>query len=247
MTRPARLGAAALLAAAATLTAQAEPAERPPARPSWVAEGNQWNSIPRDDYREWHFFGGFRFAFPTLDLSLRGGNALVLTDLEQTQTALATGAASGLPRRGIELPAPRRRLSNDELRDRLARSLRAVDRDQGGAADRIGDQMLDIPRYLYCEGGVVVVRDGVEVLRCDRLWISPVDDRVVIENAELRYFRGDQGRRPHAGRARAAVRQAGRALDRPRRHPDDLHRRPSRTPRWRSTTSRSSNAKASSR
>lgn len=195
MTRPARLGAAALLAAAATLTAQAEPAERPPARPSWVAEGNQWNSIPRDDYREWHFFGGFRFAFPTLDLSLRGGNALVLTDLEQTQTALATGAASGLPRRGIDLPAPRRRLSNDELRDRLARSLRAVDRDQGGAADRIGDQMLDIPRYLYCEGGVVVVRDGVEVLRCDRLWISPVDDRVVIENFELRYAAAGKDRK----------------------------------------------------
>ena len=48
-------------------------------------------------------------------------------------------------------------------------------------------QALRLFRYLYCEGDIVVVQKGVEVLRCDRMWISPIDDRVVVENAEIRY------------------------------------------------------------
>src|SRR6185436_3803928 len=31
-----------------------------------------------------------------------------------------------------------------------------------------------------------------EVARCDRLWISPLDDRMVLEGAELRYLAVDE-------------------------------------------------------
>jgi hypothetical protein len=179
------LAVAVACAVAAGLRAQVEPPAGGPVPPF----GDQWNSlqsIDRDDYREWHFLGGFRLAMPSLRLSIRGENALLLTDLEETR-ALAQTAGDGPVRRGIELPAPRRRLSPDELRERMLRSLRAVGRADPARVADVGDRALDVPRYLYCEGGVVVVRDGLEVLRCDRLWISPLDDRIVVENAELRY------------------------------------------------------------
>lgn len=170
------------------LRAQGErQAPRAAADTPWIAEANLSQSIDRDDYREWHFFGGFRFALPELQVSIRGNDALVLTDLEETHAAFRSRSDAGLPRRGIDLPAPRRRLSNDELRERLARSVRAVSQADAARARTVDDRALDIPRFFYCEGGVVVVREGVEVLRCDRLWISPIDDRIVVENFELRY------------------------------------------------------------
>jgi len=162
-------------------------AQNPPAAgfdvdPAWA------KTVDRDDYREWHIAGGFRFSFPELKLTIRGGNALMLTDLEESHAAIrGQSAGGGLPRRSIELPEPRRRLSNDQIRERLARAVSAVSQTDAARVDAVRDQFLDVPRYLYCEDGVVVVRDGVEVLRCDRLWISPVDDRVVVENFELRY------------------------------------------------------------
>lgn len=178
-------GAAACLAAAA---AQAQ--ERPAGAQALPPFGDQWatlQSIDRDDFREWHLLGGFRLVVPELRLSIRGQNALVLTDLESTRLAAAAARDDGL-RRGIDLPAPRRRVSPDELRARLLRTLGAIGRADPPRVDPLGDQLLDVPRYIYCEGGIVVVRDGLEVLRCERLWISPLDDRVVVENAELRYL-----------------------------------------------------------
>ena len=75
-----------------------------------------------------------------------------------------------------------------------------------------GEQSLrDLPRLLYCEDGVVVVRDGVESLRCDRLWLSPLDDRIVVENAELRYVtRTPQGEDTLIVRGPRLVKQGGR-------------------------------------
>ena len=35
------------------------------------------------------------------------------------------------------------------------------------------------------EGGITVVRRGVQVMRCERLWISPLEDRIVAEGVEL--------------------------------------------------------------
>jgi hypothetical protein len=104
----------------------------------------------------------------------------------------STGAR---PRRGIELPAPRRRLSPELLAARAASAMRAAGRPGPLPTGERTNTALRLPRHLYFEGGIVVVREGVEVARCDRLWISPLDDRMVLEGAELRYLSvDDRGR-----------------------------------------------------
>lgn len=166
-------------------------------------------SADRDDYREFHLFGGFRFVVPGFDLDVRGANALLLLDLDAYHEAVRR-RDGGLPRRGMAPPAPRRRLSNDQIRARFDRTLRAAGTSGRVTADRPDELTLDLLRYLYCEGGVVVVRDGVEVLRCDRLWISPLDDRVVVENAELRYVTPGRPGSTLVVRGPRLVKQGGR-------------------------------------
>lgn len=210
--------AAAAFAAAAAALARAQEPQGPTAPqaapPVWVAESNLTQSLVRDDHREWHFFGGFRFAMPGLDVAIRGGNALALTDLEETPAKAPARDAGGL-RREPPQPDPRRRVSDAELQERLARALRAV----GDAAPQPlagkEQRLRDLPRLLYCEDGVVVVRAGVQVLRCDRLWLSPLDDRVVVENAELRYVtRTPKGEDTLVVRGPRLVKQGGRWVGR---------------------------------
>ncbi len=114
---------------------------------------------------------------------------------EQIRAVLEQRDASGLPRRAIDPPPARRRLSPEQLRERLDRTLRAGGRADDEPAGRVTDQQVDLLRFLYFEGGVTVVRDGVEVLRCDRMWVSPLDDRIVVENAEIRYLTPDAATR----------------------------------------------------
>ena len=177
---------AAHVAMVAFAMAQQEPA---PSVPGLLLdhEHSFLEEVVRDDYREVRVFGGFRFRSPAYGLELRGENALLLLDLDETERAASRRSGSGLPRRGIELPEPRRRLSPAQIRERLDHTLRAIGRTDGLPASSRTDLALDVLRYVYCEGGIVVVRDGREVLRCDRLWLSPLEDRVVVENAELRY------------------------------------------------------------
>jgi hypothetical protein len=147
----------------------------------------------RDDYREVHVYGGFQLRVPELGITIRGGNALLLLDLDAWLAATQTlGGSRGLPHRGMPAPAARRLLTNDEIRARLENSLRAIGRAEPLPSTPVADQALDLLRYLYCEEGVVVVRDGVEVVRCDRLWLSPLDDRIVVEGVELRYPASDR-------------------------------------------------------
>lgn len=211
------LAAAAFAAAAAALARAQDPpttAASQAAPPVWVAESNLTQSLVRDDHREWHFFGGFRFALPGLDVAIRGGNALALTDLEESPAKAPARDAGGL-RREPPAPDPRRRVSEAELQERLARALRAV----GDAAPQPlasrEQRLRDLPRLLYCEDGVVVVREGVQVLRCDRLWLSPLDDRVVVENAELRYVtKTPKGEDTLVVRGPRLVKQGGRWVGR---------------------------------
>lgn len=150
-------------------------------------------SFWRDDYYEVHLNGTYRLALPELKLEIRGDNALLMLDADAVRSARGQRRGSGLPSRGIAPLEPRRVLSNAAIRERLASMLHAIGRSDGIQASPTVNQSLELLRYLYCEGGIVVVREGVEVLRCDRMWISPADDRVVVENAELRYFTNDQG------------------------------------------------------
>ena len=171
------------LALAATGTAQE------PAGSGYDLRYGAFRARERDDYYEVQAQGGFRFEVKGLGLTIRGDSLLLLNDLETMRVASQRPRDSGLPTRGLPQPAPRRRLSTAEIRARLQRTLRAVGQapTEQGASGGLDDEALQLFRYLYCEGGVVLVQRGVEVLRCDRLWISPVDDRVVVENAELRY------------------------------------------------------------
>lgn len=185
--REATLAAAVVTALAASVASQTQQPSKPVAPLFRVLDYRAFKTIDRDDYRELHVFGGFRVTAPELALEVRGENAVVLFDLEAFH-ALIEGNDANPPRRGIEPPAPRRRLTNDDIRDRLVRAAQAFGGTDPTSIERIEDRMLEAVRYVYCENGVVVVRNGVEVLRCDRLWISPLDDRIVVENAELRYI-----------------------------------------------------------
>lgn len=167
------------------VSADAARAQRPGER--YLLEVGASKTLERDDYREIHAVGGFRFVVPELGLAIRGQSALVMTDREEVRAAAGRRGGGGLPTRGVAPPAPRRRLSLDEMRARLERTLSALGQPPAEPLDATADQVFELFRFLYCEGGIVVAQRGVEVIRCDRLWISPVDDRIVVENAELRY------------------------------------------------------------
>ncbi len=172
--------AAASFAPQNPATAQQEPND-------YRLDYGAYRTIERDDFHETHAQGGFRLSVPRLDLTIRGERVLILNDLEEMRAAITRERESGLPTRGVPPPSPRRRLSPDALRLRLERTLRALGQPTATAGDDAARDVLRLFRYLYCEGGVVVVQRGLEVVRCDRLWISPLDDRIVVENAELRY------------------------------------------------------------
>jgi hypothetical protein len=142
------------------------------------------------DYFETHMQGGFRVRMPQLGLQLRGNSLLILNDLEATRAQFELKKSSGLPTRSITSPNPRRQLSPEVIRERLRQILSVVDRGPASKEKVLDADALNLFRYLYCEGDIVVVQNGVEVLRCDRMWISPVDNRIVVENAELRYITG---------------------------------------------------------
>ncbi|MCU0863660.1 MAG: LPS assembly protein LptD [Planctomycetes bacterium] len=190
---------AAAVALATTAVAQA-PTQTPPQDPAGPLPRpllrliKDWGSlsipdVEGSDYREVHLHGGLRLAVPEERLEIRARNALLLLDRETFQAAVAERrSGDGLPQRVTKAPAPRRRLDHEEIRGRLARSLRAIGRSEVLPSDPRLDEALDLLRFVYCEGDVVVVRDGVEVLRCERMWLSTPDDRVVVEQAELRYL-----------------------------------------------------------
>jgi len=211
------LAIAAAMAATTGLRAQIDaPTDpvsgvRPAGDGSYVLEAAWNDSVERDDYRAIRLAGGFRLRAPGLHLDVRGNNAVLLTDREDARALLERQDGSGLPRRRVEPPAPRRRLTPEQMRERVDSTLRAVGRPEGLPIERVTDQQIDLLRFLYFEGGVTIVRDGVEVLRCDRMWISPLDDRIVVENAEIRYLTpGSDARSLLVVRGPRLVKEGGR-------------------------------------
>lgn len=180
-----------ILALAAAQQAQA-PAQAPSPR-TYQFEAQRMTGSERADFSQQCLLGGFRLRIPSLQLEVRGTNALLLLDVETARALFDQPSTSGLPRRGIDLPAPRRRLSADELRGRLERTLQALGQEGPAAPSAGDDRALELVRYLYFEGGVTVLRGGVEVIRCERMWVSPLDDRITIEDAEVRYQAAGDG------------------------------------------------------
>ena len=206
------------VAAVAAATCAAVAAQGPPPRPQDPAPApgfvyeSAWSAMgDRDDYREVTLLGGFRFQAPAIGIDVRGMNAVLLLDLEAAHAAAQQTGGSGPPRRELPPPDPRRRLSNEEVQSRLERTLAAVGRPEGLPRKRATEQAIDALRHAYFEGGVTVVRDDIEVLRCARMWISPLDDRVVVEDAELRYHTpGKDARNLLIVRGPRLVKQGGR-------------------------------------
>lgn len=189
-----------VFAAAAVVLASLAPAQDP--QPGEIGVSTpvitdlvkKWGSLQTrisDEYYEVQIYGGFHIELADAQLEIRGSNVLMLLDIDTMQETRGKKQVGDLPRRGHLQPDPRRRLSNEQIRARLEGTLRAMGRSDGLPDSPLANKSLDLLRYIYCEGGVVVVRQGIEVIRCDRLWISPIDDRVVVENAELRYVTGD--------------------------------------------------------
>ncbi len=195
----------AVAVAAALLAPLAAQQQAPPAPPPRTQE----QPAPGPRFQFLHAWGGFRVLAPELGLELRGEKVLILLDLETVHRALVQGD-DGPPRRELDLPAPRRRLSNDLIRARLERSAQAFGATAAAPIGDLDDRYLEALRYVYCENGVVVVRNGVEVLRCDRLWLSPLDDRIVVENAELRYVTPGRADSTLVVRGPKLIKQGGR-------------------------------------
>ncbi|MEQ1631785.1 MAG: hypothetical protein ABL997_05400, partial [Planctomycetota bacterium] len=185
-----------LVAALAAVRAQ-EPVGPPePRAPLYDFEFAFGSSCPQDDFWETYGYGGFRFQWPELSLEIRGRNGLLLSDRNEVERLNRERASEpDLPRRAIEAPKPRRLMSPELLQQRAARLLAAA-----GSNAKVqlppGELAFEVPRFLYFEGGVQVYRGGVEVVRCERIWISPLDDRIVVEDAELRWQQIDSDGNP---------------------------------------------------
>jgi hypothetical protein len=179
-----------VVALAALAAAQTPQDEAPAPQLLDIIKQGSLRTFEREEYFEVHVHSGFKLELAQQQLEIRGGNALLLLDRDAWHESRTAKPGTGLPRRGLAQPDPRRRLSNEQIRARLESTLGSLGRGGGVPESPTIDKALDLLRYIYCEGGVVVVRQGVEVIRCDRLWISPLDDRVVAENVELRYLAG---------------------------------------------------------
>ncbi|MFO1076588.1 MAG: LPS assembly protein LptD [Planctomycetota bacterium] len=179
--------AAALSAIAAAVAARGQDVVPPAPERAFTFHGARLISNQGLDHYELRAFGGFTFAVPSLGIRIRGGNAVLLTEaVDRSQFGRAD--TSDLPRRTVAPPAPRRRMSADELRERIERTMHTFGQGRDLPDSPATDKILDDVRFLYFEGGVIVDRDGIEMLRCERLWISPLDDRIVAEEFELRYL-----------------------------------------------------------
>lgn len=175
------------------------PPQRPQVPPQVFEMSYLYDDLTtEDDYFQQRFTGGFAFRWPALDLEIRGQSALMLYDRDGVEALIGRQDDGGNapPRRGIALPAPRRRLTPEWMHERLGAFLRALGQVPAGAITETQRIAYSVPRFLYFEGGVIVTQRGVEVARCQRLWISPLEDRMVLEGAELRYTTASPGRPP---------------------------------------------------
>jgi len=142
------------------------------------------------DYTEVPMTGGLFVGWRDVEIrALRGILHLDREAVLEGVDRLRTGDG-GLPRRGPGLPPDKRLLTPEILGGRMQSFLaasRAMPPSSIAALQSPANRYpLRLFRNLYVEGGVSVVRGGVEVIRAERLTLSPVDDRAVIENATLR-------------------------------------------------------------
>lgn len=157
--------------------------------PQWIFEQGFMETNTQGDHKETLISGGFRVARRDGSLEFRSDRAFILADRQELEALIAQGRGDkGLPTRGTTAPDPRRRLSDEVLRQRLNSFLAAAGRapDPNAPQDVANEFPLRLAHTIYMEGNVVVVRDEVEVIRAETMFISLIDDRVVMTEVELR-------------------------------------------------------------
>jgi hypothetical protein len=172
-----------MLAGAFCLPAQAQQ------DPLWIFEQGFMETTTKGDHKETLISGGFRVARRDGSIEFRADRAFILADRQELEALIEEGRSEkGLPTRGTVSPDARRRLTEEMLRQRLNSFLSAAGRapDPAASEDAASEFPLRLAHTIYLEGNVVVVRDGTEVIRADTMFISLVDDRVVMTKVELR-------------------------------------------------------------
>lgn len=156
------------------------------AQEPWFRAGHQQSVRDADrDHMDTFLLGGLHFGRG--DLEIRADSAVVRSDVDEISRRLPSVDSSGLPRRGLTPPNPRRPTSEDLLRQRLAVFMKS----EKGKALPDPDSMpfpWALMQSMYLEGNVSVTVQGREVVRADSLLLSTVDDRMVLSGAELRLW-----------------------------------------------------------
>lgn len=98
----------------------------------------------------------------------------------------ASDSGSKLPRRGPTWPRSRRRITGETIRERIERFFRALGARSSALPERFATNRLELLRSIYIEGGLSITREGMEVLRAERLVWSLLEDRLTISDAVLR-------------------------------------------------------------
>jgi len=140
-----------------------------------------------DDFTVWFLSGGLAMRRGSSAIFARDG--VIEEDVDAEREALASRTAD-YPRRGVPAPDRRRVADEAELERRVASFLAATGRGAPQRADVSApsgrELLIGLVRTMYLEGGVVMLHDGVETLRASSLYVSAIDDRMVMRDVELR-------------------------------------------------------------
>ncbi len=146
-------------------------------------------------------------------LELRADGGVLIADRDAVPPL--SRSSPGLPRRGATPPAARRAVDDGLMAARLAAFAHAAGVDSGAPALSPRQWSPSSWKSLYLEGDVVVRRDGRDLVRAARLHLSTVDDRLVVEDAELRlWLDSDAPQRVLVIRGERLVRQGRRITGR---------------------------------
>lgn len=155
-----------------------------------------------EDATVWFLTRGFALRRGSSEIRAREG--IIQEDVDVGRRVLQSDDA-GMPRRGAPAPDPRRIADEGELERRMAAFLAATGQRPPARADvpaPSGNELLvGLVRTMYLEGDVVVVHDGIETLRASSLFLSAIDDRMVMRDVELRL----PSRDPDTGAMRLVV------------------------------------------
>ncbi|HLU38286.1 MAG TPA: hypothetical protein VK081_02805 [Planctomycetota bacterium] len=151
------------------------------------------------DVATWTFLRGVKLRRGGTEIF--AGSGVLEHDVDAARTAMQRDDGP-YPRRTVPAPDPRRVADQAELERRLGAFLAAAAHRPPPRADVRApsgrEAFLGIVRSMFLEGGVTVLHDGVEVLQADSLYLSALDDRMVVRGAVLRL----PSRDPETGQTR---------------------------------------------